>query len=140
MVRDQYCRTIKKFLDAYQKKFNDYPRLGSVVGYVTVKSMAAGITKAGSTDTAKVVAAFSGLKVDSPFGPFTYRGSDHQATMGAYVGKLAMKDGKPIMVDFKWARRRRRRAALGPTTKLKLRPADWPRARRYRQGSSGPRL
>jgi branched-chain amino acid transport system substrate-binding protein len=92
----------KKFLDAYQKKFNDYPRLGSVVGYVTVKSMAAGIAKAGATDTAKVVAAFNGLKVDSPFGPFIYRGSDHQATMGAYVGKLAMKDGKPIMVEFKY--------------------------------------
>jgi len=92
----------KKFLDAYQKKFNDYPRLGSVVGYVTVKSMAAGIAKAGSTDTANVVAAFDGLKIDGPFGPFVYRGSDHQATMGAYVGKLAQKDGKPIMVDFKY--------------------------------------
>ena len=92
----------KKFLDAYQKKFNDYPRLGSVVGYVTAKSMAAGIVKAGSTDTAKVVAAFDGLKVDGPFGPFVFRGSDHQATMGAYVGKLAQKDGKPIMVDFRY--------------------------------------
>jgi branched-chain amino acid transport system substrate-binding protein len=112
----------KKFLDAYQKKFNDYPRLGSVVGYVTVKSMAAGITKAGSTDTAKVVAAFNGLKVDSPFGPFTYRGSDHQATMGAYVGKLAMKDGKPIMVDFKYVDGA---AVLPPDDEVKkLRPAD----------------
>jgi branched-chain amino acid transport system substrate-binding protein len=92
----------KKFLNAYQKKFNDYPRLGSVVGYVTVKSMAAGIATAGSTDTAKVVTAFDGLKIDGPFGPFLYRGSDHQATMGAYVGKLAQKDGKPIMVDFKY--------------------------------------
>ena len=92
----------KKFLDAYQKKFNDYPRLGSVVGYVTAKSMAAGIVKAGSTDTAKVVAAFDGLKIDGPFGPFVFRGSDHQATMGAYVGKLAQKDGKPIMVDFRY--------------------------------------
>src|SRR5215813_9538844 len=65
--------THKKFLDAYQRKFNDYPRLGSVVGYVTVKSMAAGITKAGSTDTASVVAAFDGLKIDGPFGPFVFR-------------------------------------------------------------------
>ena len=92
----------KKFLDAYQTKFNDYPRLGSVVGYVTVKSIAAGIAKAGSTDTAKIVAAFDGLKIDGPFGPFVYRGSDHQATMGAYVGRLAQKDGKPIMVNFKY--------------------------------------
>jgi branched-chain amino acid transport system substrate-binding protein len=64
--------------------------------------MAAGIAKAGATDTAKVVAAFDGLKIDGPFGPFVYRGSDHQATMGAYVGKLALKDGKPVMVDFKY--------------------------------------
>ena len=92
----------KTFLDAYQARFHDYPRLGSVVGYVTIKSIAAGITKAGSTDTDKLIAAFENLKVDSPFGPFVYRASDHQATMGAYVGKTALKDGKPVMVDFKY--------------------------------------
>ncbi len=92
----------KAFLSAYQKRFNDYPRLGSVVGYVTIKSLAAGIAKAGSSDTDKLIAAFSGLEVDGPFGPFSYRAIDHQATMGAYVGKTAVKDGKPIMVDFKY--------------------------------------
>src|SRR3954468_1971355 len=90
------------FVDGYQKKFNDYPRLGSVVGYVTIKSIAAGIAKAGSTDTEKMVTAFKGLKVDSPFGPFTYRGSDHQATMGAFVGKIALENGKGTMTDFKY--------------------------------------
>jgi branched-chain amino acid transport system substrate-binding protein len=112
----------KAFLAAYQKKFNDYPRLGSVVGYVAAKSMAAGIAKAGSTDTAKVAAAFNGLKIDGPFGPFVYRGSDHQATMGAYVGKLAQKDGKPIMVDFKYVDG----AAVLPSDEevKKLRPAE----------------
>lgn len=88
------------FLTAYQSRFHDYPRLGSVVGYATVKSLAAGIARAGSTDPAKLAAAFDGLDVTGPFGPFSYRGSDHQATMGAYVGKLASKDGKPVMVDF----------------------------------------
>ena len=48
-----------------------------------MKSLAAGIAKAGSTDTEKLVAAFRGLKLDSPFGPFEFRASDHQATMGA---------------------------------------------------------
>ena len=60
----------KAFLDAYQKRWNDYPRLGSVVGYDTMKSLAAGIAKAGGTDTDKVSAAFRGLKLDSPFGRF----------------------------------------------------------------------
>jgi len=92
----------KAFLAAYQARFNDYPRLGSVVGYVTIKSLAAGIAKAGSTDTDKLIAAFSGLLVDGPFGPFVYRGSDHQATMGAYVGRTALREGKPVMTDFKY--------------------------------------
>lgn len=90
------------FLTAYQKKYNDYPRLGSVVGYVTIKSLAAGIAKAKSTDTEKLVEAFKGLYVNSPFGPFQYRAVDHQATMGAYVGKLAVEKGKGTMVDFKY--------------------------------------
>ena len=92
----------QRFRDAYQKKFNDYPRLGSVVGYVTIKSLAAGIAKANSTDTEKMVEAFKDLKVDSPFGPFTYRASDHQATMGAYVGKIVLEGGKGTMADFKY--------------------------------------
>jgi branched-chain amino acid transport system substrate-binding protein len=93
----------KAFLDAYRKKWNDYPRLGSVVGYDTMKSLAAGIAKAGSTDTEKLIAAFRGLKVEGgPFGSFTYRASDHQATVGAYVGKIALKEGKGTMVDFKY--------------------------------------
>ncbi|MDR6659953.1 branched-chain amino acid transport system substrate-binding protein [Tardiphaga robiniae] len=90
------------FLTAYQKKYNDYPRLGSIVGYVTMTSLAAGIAKAGSTDTDKLITAFEGLKLDSPFGPFMYRASDHQATMGAYVGKIALEGGKGTMADFKY--------------------------------------
>lgn len=90
------------FLAAYQKKYNDYPRLGSIVGYTTMKSLAAGIAKAGSTDTEKMIAAFRGLAVDGPFGPFTYRASDHQATAGAYVGKIALENGKGTMTDIKY--------------------------------------
>ena len=93
----------KAFVAAYEKRWNDYPRLGSIVGYETIQSLAAGIAKAGSTDTEKLIAAFRGLEVKGgPFGPFTYRASDHQATMGAYVGKIALKDGKGTMSDFKY--------------------------------------
>jgi branched-chain amino acid transport system substrate-binding protein len=92
----------KAFVAAYQKRYNDYPRLGSVVGYDTMKSLAAGIAKAGSTDTEKLVDAFRGLKLDGPFGPFEFRASDHQATLGAFVGKIALKDGRGTMADFKY--------------------------------------
>jgi branched-chain amino acid transport system substrate-binding protein len=93
----------KTFLDAYRKRWNDYPRLGSIVGYDTMKSLAAGIAKAGSTDTEKLITAFRGLKVEGgPFGTFEYRASDHQATVGAYVGKIAVKAGKGTMSDFSY--------------------------------------
>jgi branched-chain amino acid transport system substrate-binding protein len=90
----------KKFLEAYQKRFNDYPRLGSVVGYSTFESIAAALAKAGSTDTEKLIAAMENLPVDTPLGPITFRAADHQSTMGAYVGKTAVKDGKGVMIDF----------------------------------------
>ncbi len=50
------------FLKAYQAKYNDYPRLGSVVGYSTIKAAAAIIAKAGSTDTDKLIAAAEGRR------------------------------------------------------------------------------
>jgi branched-chain amino acid transport system substrate-binding protein len=88
------------FLKAYQAKFNDYPRLGSVVGYTAIKSIAAGVAKAGGTDTEKLVTAFRGLTLDTPFGKASYRAEDHQSTMGAYVGKTKNDKGKGVMVDW----------------------------------------
>ncbi len=90
----------KAFFLAYHGKYKDYPRLGSVVGYTMIKSLAAGIKKAKSTETDKLVAAFSGLQLESPFGKITYRAEDHQSTMGAYVGKTRNEGGKGVMVDY----------------------------------------
>jgi branched-chain amino acid transport system substrate-binding protein len=42
------------------------------------------------------------LKLDTPVGPIEYRAIDHQSTMGAYVGTLAIKDGQGIMTDFRY--------------------------------------
>ncbi|MFP5474692.1 MAG: ABC transporter substrate-binding protein [Gammaproteobacteria bacterium] len=87
----------RAFYAAYQKKYGDYPRLNAVVGYATVKALAAGIQKAGSTDTEKLIAAFKGLNFSTPFGPATFRPQDNQSTMGIYVGRTAVKDGKGVM-------------------------------------------
>src|ERR1700733_4035526 len=88
------------FLKAYQAKYSDYPRLGSVVGYTTLKAAAAILAKAKSTDSEKLVDAAEGISVDTPFGKVTFRKADHQSTLGAFVGKTALKDGKGVMVDF----------------------------------------
>jgi branched-chain amino acid transport system substrate-binding protein len=90
------------FLEAYQAMFNDHPRLGSIVGYSAMMSVAAILKAAGSTETEDLITAAEGIEVSTPFGPITYRAADHQSTMGAYVGKTAVEDGKGVMVDFEY--------------------------------------
>ena len=89
-------------MKAYQERFKDYPRQGSIIGYSAIMSLAAGIKKAQSTDTEKLITAFSGLTLSSPVGPITYRAQDHQSTMGSYVGRTKNEGGKGVMVDFRY--------------------------------------
>jgi branched-chain amino acid transport system substrate-binding protein len=90
------------FRSAYEAKFKEYPRLGSVVGYSSIKSIVEGVKKAGSTDTEKMITAFRGLNVMTPFGPIVYRTEDHQTTMGAYVGRTKNEGGKGVMVNSRY--------------------------------------
>lgn len=90
------------FRTAYEAKFKEYPRLGSVVGYSSIKSIIEGVKKAGSTDTEKMITAFRGLNVVTPFGPIVYRPEDHQSTMGAYVGRTKNEGGKGVMVNSRY--------------------------------------
>src|SRR5262245_24475838 len=92
----------KAFYAAYRARFNDYPRLGSVVGYATVQAIAAALAKAGGTDTEKLVGAMRGLRFTSPFGPVEFRAIDHQSTMGAYVGRLDVRDGRGVMAGWSY--------------------------------------
>jgi branched-chain amino acid transport system substrate-binding protein len=93
----------RAFRDAYQKRWKDYPRQGSVVGYAAVYSVANAVRKAKSTETEKLVEALKGLQMQTPFGPVAWRAIDHQSTMGAYVGQLSKKDGKGVMVNWRYA-------------------------------------
>ena len=93
----------QSFVGAYRKKFDDYPRMGSIVGYNTLMAVARMLARAKSTDTEKMVDAMEGLSFNSPIGPITFREIDHQSTMGAFVGRTALKERKGVMVDWKYA-------------------------------------
>jgi branched-chain amino acid transport system substrate-binding protein len=88
----------------YTKRGDKPPTLGSLIGFVTYQAVAEGIRKAGSTDTTKLVAAFKGLKVETPIGPITFRAIDGQSTMGAWVGttKIDPARGVGIMVNHEY--------------------------------------
>ena len=111
-----------RFVEAYRKRYGEPPRLGSVVGYAAMHAVADAIRKAGSLDTGKLAAAFSGLEVATPFGPIMFRPQDHQSTMGAFVGRTGKKDGKGVMTSFTYVDG----ASVQPSDAevKKLRPAD----------------
>jgi len=91
------------FAANYYRRFNEYPKVGSVVGYATMQAIFAAIKKANSTDNEKLVTALRGLQFSTPFGPAEFRAIDQQSTMGAYVGKLDLVRHKGAMVQWRYA-------------------------------------
>jgi branched-chain amino acid transport system substrate-binding protein len=91
------------FVANYYKRFNENPKVGSIVGYATMQAIFAAIKKANTTDNEKLVAALRGLKFNTPFGMSEFRAIDHQATMGAFVGKLDVRGNKGTMVQWHYA-------------------------------------
>jgi branched-chain amino acid transport system substrate-binding protein len=91
-----------KFREDFQARFKALPKFGALIGYTTIKAIAAGIQRAGSTDTEKLIAGLSGAEFDSPVGRLTIRAADHQVTTGSWLGKLAIKDGQGVMTDWTW--------------------------------------
>ncbi len=94
----------KDWVARYTKRTDKTPVLGSLIGYVTYLSVAEAIKKAGGTDTDKIVAAFKGLRVETPIGSIIFRASDGQSTLGAWVGttKIDAKRGVGIMVNHEY--------------------------------------
>ncbi len=113
----------KAFLTAYEARWGEVPKTGSIVGYNSVLAIKAALEKAGSTETEALREAMEGLEVpSSPTGPFMFRAADHQSTMGAYVGLTAKKDGMGVMTDWSYADG----AAYLPSEEeaAKMRPAE----------------
>lgn len=92
------------FVEAYRARFDgEAPRLGSLLGYMVGRTIAAMLEEAGSTDTEAMIAALERIAVDTPQGPLRFRALDNQSTMGAWVGRLELgDDGRGRMVDWRY--------------------------------------
>ena len=93
----------KAFIAAYKEKFNEIPKMGSVVGYAFIRGIAAGLSKSASTDSERMADGFAGATFETPIGAAMFRPLDHQSTLGTYVGKTALRDGKGMMTDWRYA-------------------------------------
>ncbi|MBN9564221.1 MAG: ABC transporter substrate-binding protein [Alphaproteobacteria bacterium] len=90
----------QEFVSAYQEKFKTHPMMGSVVGFAMIRAIAAGVAKSGNTDTEHMADGFAGAVFDTPFGRAAFRAIDHQSTLGTFIGKTVLKDGRGVMADW----------------------------------------
>jgi branched-chain amino acid transport system substrate-binding protein len=81
----------KAYVDAYRARFNDTPRKGSLLGYVTVQVLANLLNRANTLDNEALVEALKDLRTDTVTGPVTMRALDQQGTMGTWVGETVLR-------------------------------------------------
>ncbi|PZW48982.1 amino acid/amide ABC transporter substrate-binding protein (HAAT family) [Humitalea rosea] len=93
------------FRAAYKARWNADPKLGSVVARDTVTAIAAALRKTSAIETEALIATFRGLTFPTSFGTgdVTFRAIDHQSTLGAFVGKTALRNGRGTMTDWRYA-------------------------------------
>ncbi len=93
----------KAFVQAYRARFNDTPRLGSLLGYVVVQMVANMLNKAPGLETGALTGTLKDLETDTIAGKVTMRGLDHQSTLGAWVGETALQDGRGALRNWRFA-------------------------------------
>jgi branched-chain amino acid transport system substrate-binding protein len=72
----------------HQKRFKQPPDLFTAGGFVTAAAIIAGIKKANSADTEKLIAAMENMEFDTPKGKMKFRKEDHQAMQSQYQFKV----------------------------------------------------
>jgi branched-chain amino acid transport system substrate-binding protein len=85
------------FVAEHMKRFNEPPDFFTCGGFAAASAVIQGITKAGGTDTEKLIAAMEGMEFMTPKGMMKFRKEDHQALQSMFAFKL---DVKP---DVDWA-------------------------------------
>jgi branched-chain amino acid transport system substrate-binding protein len=85
------------FVEEHMKRFNEPPDFFTCGGFAAASAIVKGITKAGGTDTEKLIATMEGMVFMTPKGTMVFRKDDHQALQSMFAFEL---DVKP---DVEWA-------------------------------------
>jgi len=67
-----------------QKRTKQPPDFFTAGGFAAASAVVTALTKAGSSDTEKLIAAMEGMDFDTPKGKMTFRKDDHQAIQSMY--------------------------------------------------------
>ena len=85
------------FVKEHYKRFNSPPDFFTCGGFAAAGAVVEAITKAGTTDTEKLITTMEGMEFMTPKGKMKFRKEDHQALQEMYAFQL---DAKP---DVEWA-------------------------------------
>jgi branched-chain amino acid transport system substrate-binding protein len=81
----------------HEKRFHAPPDFFTCGGFAAAVAVVSGITKAGTTDTEKLISAMEGMHFQTPKGEMVFRPEDHQALQSMYVFKIKVDP------NVKWA-------------------------------------
>ncbi|MFH1103132.1 MAG: substrate-binding domain-containing protein [Pseudomonadota bacterium] len=85
------------FVKEHFARFKEPPDFFTCGGFAAASAIVTAITKAGSTDTEKLIAVMEGMEFVTPKGKMIFRKDDHQALQSMFAFKL---DEKP---NVEWA-------------------------------------
>ncbi|OGP59507.1 MAG: ABC transporter permease [Deltaproteobacteria bacterium RBG_13_49_15] len=85
------------FVKEHFARFKEPPDFFTCGGFAAASAIVSAITKAGSTDTEKLIAVMEGMEFMTPKGKMIFRKDDHQALQSMFAFKL---DEKP---NVEWA-------------------------------------
>jgi len=85
------------FVKEHYKRFNGPPDFFTCGGFAAAGAIVKAITKAGTTDTEKLISTMEGMVFMTPKGTMIFRKDDHQALQSMYAFELKVKK------DVAWA-------------------------------------
>lgn len=86
----------KKFMEAYQKRFNSEANVFAVQGYDTARTIHEALEKVGgnTADVDKLIKAIEGVKFASPRGPFEIDPETHNVIHNEYIREVKEVNGQ----------------------------------------------
>ncbi|MBI5584868.1 MAG: substrate-binding domain-containing protein [Deltaproteobacteria bacterium] len=91
----------------HQKRFNGPPDFFTCGGFSAAIAVVNGLTKAGTTDSEKLIAALEGMHFQTPKGEMVFRPEDHQALQSMYAFKIKVDPNvkwaiPELVTEFSW--------------------------------------
>lgn len=84
----------------YRRRHNAPPDFFVAGGFAAASAVFHGITRAGGTDTERLITAMAGMSFDTPKGTMTFRAEDHQALQDMYHWRMRPNAAENDMLEL----------------------------------------